>query len=141
MLYRFLLLIILGIGFSVYSCASLSGAGEVRYSEDVEDVREASANALQRIGMEIHDIRDGVTSDYIIVGERQNASARVDSETAGTPELVRLEVEIRALDDGSVSVDASTPTAANYASTSGTDLIEQFYSSLEEYGLEPVDDE
>lgn len=138
MKYNFAILCLLIIGIAVYGCASISDTGEVRYDEDIEEVREASVDALQQLGMEIRSItEDGITSDYIIIGERQVINSRVDSEAAGNPELVRLEVIIRKLDDSNVSVNAETPAAANYASTTSKDLAQQFYSSLEENNLEP----
>ncbi len=122
-----------------YGCATLSGAGSVQYENSMDEVREAVEEALQEMGMEVGDVREDFTSNLIIIGEMEQMGAQTEEGEVGAVDIVRLEVEINELDDGTVSVSAATPTAANYASTTGEDLNSQFFSSMEDQNLNQIE--
>lgn len=125
----------------LYGCATISGAGSVQFENDFEEVKEASMQALQDMGMEVRDVREDLTSNVIIVGEMEQMGAQTEDGEPGAVDLVRLEVELRELDDGTVSVSALAPTAANYTSTTGQDLSSQFFSSLEQQNLSQIEED
>lgn len=132
---------LLALLFGLHSCATLSGAGSATYNEDIEELRDASVEALEQMGMSVSDVSGSASDGYRFSGERSEGTVQVEEGADAPAEVVTLEIEIDEVEEGEVRINANTPASMNYSRVSAEDLRGQFFSYLEEQGYESIENE
>ena len=136
-----LLFALLAILVGLQSCATMTGVGSATFQGDIDELRDASVEALEQMGMSVSDVRGSASDGYRFSGERSEGTVQVEEGADAPAEVVTLEIEVDEVEQGEVRIRADTPASTNYSGVSAEDLRNQFFSYLEELGYESVEND
>ncbi len=116
----------------VSACAS---SENISYYEDQETLQETIQDVLFELGMDVDEYRERDDGSFVMVGVNRHAREMTNQSTRD-PEIIRLNIEAKVQEDGAYQIKVDAPSDRNYASDTGVNLRQDFYSKLEDHDLD-----
>lgn len=118
----------------VSACAS---SENVSYYEDQDTLQETIQDVLFEMGMDVEEYREKERDDggFVMVGINRHFR-QTTHQSSSDPEVLRLHIEAEIQEDGAYQIKVDAPSDRNYASDSGVNLRQDFYSKLEDFDLD-----